>query len=79
MNDEAIRAVKLLTTDICSIQDFINDLKNNVSPIKKMYIVTDKQYSIELIHSFDEQTSNEIFNIIIKNRESLEKHFQESS
>ena len=77
MNDEAIRAIKLITSDICAIQDFINDLKNNVSPIKKMYIVTDKQYSIELIHSFDEQTSLKIFNLIIENRQALEKHLQE--
>ena len=53
--------------------------KNNVSPIKKMYIVTNKQYFIELIHSFDEQTSNEIFNIIIKNREALQETFTGSS
>lgn len=77
MNDEAIRAIQMLTNDICDLQDFINDLKNNIAPIKKLYIVTDKQYHIELVHSFNDEISQKFFELIIENRNELVKHLTE--
>ena len=68
INSIDVDRIHEITTQIQSINDFIENIKKNVTPIKALYIVTDSQYRIEIKENFSDETTQSIFDIIIETR-----------
>lgn len=70
--DQTLIQINKLSNDIAALKAFIDSLsavKND--GIKALYLVTKKNYQIELKNHFSDQAAQTILNIIIENRRAL--------
>jgi hypothetical protein len=67
-----IQRITAITNDISKLQEFIDSLTSQKDVrIKKLYIVNENGYQIELTGNFSNEASAKLLNIIIDSREHL--------
>lgn len=70
LSDNEANYLNRLTSDVAALKHFIDQLKlNSCADIKKLYIVLETNYQIELTGVFGTETSKTIFETLIKSRE----------
>lgn len=70
ISDNDANLLDRLTSNISALKHFINQLKQHKETnIKKLYIVLDDDFQIELTGVFGTETTSRIFDLLIQSRE----------
>lgn len=77
LSDIQIIEVQKISNDLAALKHFIDQINSiKDDQIKALYIVTDKNYQIEFKGRFSEETTNELFNLILLSRERLARKLE---
>ncbi len=70
ISDNDANLLDRLTSDIAALKHFVNQLKQHKKTnIKKLYIVLEDDFQIELTGVFGTETTSGIFDLLIQSRE----------
>ena len=71
-NDQTLIRINKLSNDIAALKHFIDSLQSVKNDgIKALYIVTKKNYQIELKNHFSDNAAATLLNLIVNNRIEL--------
>jgi hypothetical protein len=77
LNDQTLIRINKLSNDLAALKHFIDSLDAvKHDGIKALYIVTKKNYQIELKNHFSDAAAGTLLNLIVNNRRELARELE---